>query len=214
MPVITDLAAGAGIPAGSAVVSVRAKVHFASVCDLIIAVCIIRFTLGDDALPPCAERPSCIRKGCIAFRPAGPAVAHIRVQVNALLTAQGFPAFCAGRAAPGVHADLQLPAGAAADPAVFLVSEEITTGTATEDIAMLAGRLGGNGSHSKGTRPFYVRTRLQAPAVLAGIPGRASVPAGPAVPGIGLQITTRAAAYYPAGGTGRGRHGSGRGDTG
>jgi hypothetical protein len=189
--VIADLAGGAGFSAGSAVIGSRAEVNFTPVSGVLVTVCIVCLTPGNFTLPVRAQGSLRIGQECLALFPAGPAVFHIGIKVNAFVVAQGSPALGACRAAPGIYADLFAPAGTTADPAVLFVGKEIHTGIAAERLAGFTGNTGRFDSGGTGVRTL---ARLKAPGILAIFSGWADEPAGSAVPRIGLKILTVTAA--------------------
>lgn len=169
--VVADLTCRAFCPTGSTVGGIKAKVNLTTVRAVLIAVRVIRFTAGNNALAVHTQGSLRIGQEGVAFRPACPAVVHIRIQVNAIVTTKGCAAVRARRSAPGIPADLQCSAGSTADPTVFLIRKNIHAGTAAGDLTIRAGQIWSNcdrsccGDTRCGSAPECT------PAVLTGLPG-------------------------------------------
>ena len=198
--VVTDLARVAFYTAGPAVAGVGAQVYLTPVRYNIVAVVIVSLALGNHTFPAGTQGSFGIREECLAFRPAGAAVVHVRIQVNTGVTTQARPAFCARRPAPGTYADFLAPARTTADATVFLIGEEVHAGIAAERLAAGTGYIGNQRYGSTCTHNRCRSARQDAPTVLACLSGRAGVTAGSAVPVIGPEIP----AYATAGGLARG----------
>lgn len=208
-PVITDLAGGTLVAAGTAVGSVITEVYLAAVGECLVAIGIIRFAAGEDALPAGTQGSFCIGQEGLALSATGTAVVYIGIKVDAPVIAEGGPVAGTGRAAPAVHADLPVPAHTAADAAVLPVGEDVHAGIAARSLAARAGEIHHQRCRDTRRGRWCSSLRKSTLPVPADQPGRACVPAETAVCGIGQEVPARTAAGSLSGRAGGLRAGSG-----